>query len=283
MAYTVKRLASLSGISVRTLHFYDQIDLLKPARYGRNGYRYYEQAQLLMLQQILFYRELGFELRRIKEILSRPRFKKAAALRSHRKVLQQRLLHARNLLETVDKTLNHLQGATPMKDEELFAGFTVAAGEDRTSERLSLRGEPHLCKVSSKDTQGALCVFEVTGHSGGPRHLHHDQDEWIYIVQGQFEFHVGKKQFFACPGESVFLPREVAHAWRCTGDPPGKIINLYQPAGNMEGFFHRLAGYNDTRPVHEELGVEGLHQLFAEHHLRLVGPPLGWDPQAGNP
>jgi DNA-binding transcriptional MerR regulator len=72
MAYTVKEVAGMSGISVRTLHFYDETGLLKPASYGTNGYRYYEEPQLLTLQQILFYRELGFGLKQIKEVLSRP-------------------------------------------------------------------------------------------------------------------------------------------------------------------------------------------------------------------
>jgi DNA-binding transcriptional MerR regulator len=59
MAYTVKKLAAISGVSVRTLHFYDEAGLLKPAYYGANGYRFYEEPQLLMLQQIRFFRELG--------------------------------------------------------------------------------------------------------------------------------------------------------------------------------------------------------------------------------
>ena len=74
MAYTVKQVAAMSGVSVRTLHFYDEMALLKPAYTQANGYRIYEEPQLLMLQQILFYRELGFELQRIKEILSQRKF-----------------------------------------------------------------------------------------------------------------------------------------------------------------------------------------------------------------
>src|SRR6478752_8252575 len=88
MAYTVKQLAVMSGVTVRTLHFYDEMALLKPAYSRANGYRIYEEPQLLMLQQILFYRELGFELKRIKEILNQAKFQKDAALRSHRKVLE---------------------------------------------------------------------------------------------------------------------------------------------------------------------------------------------------
>src|SRR5215813_12307595 len=89
MAYTVKNLARMSGVSVRTLHFYDEVGLLKPAYLGANGYRFYEESQLLTLQQILFYRELGFELKQIKKILERPGFDRIAALQSHRQVLQK--------------------------------------------------------------------------------------------------------------------------------------------------------------------------------------------------
>jgi MerR family transcriptional regulator, thiopeptide resistance regulator len=131
MAYTVKQVAAMSGVSVRTLHFYDEAGLLKPAYHGANGYRFYEEAQLLTLQQILFYRELGFELKQIKEVLGRADFEKVAALQSHREVLQQNLARARTLLDTIEKTIRHLKGAEKMKSEEMFAGFSVAAGKDR--------------------------------------------------------------------------------------------------------------------------------------------------------
>src|SRR4051795_7566929 len=107
MSYTVKQVAAMSGISVRTLHFYDETGLLKPAYVGANGYRFYEEPQLLTLQQILFYRELGFELKQIKRILGRRDFEIAAALQSHRKVLETNLARTRTLIETVDKTLGH--------------------------------------------------------------------------------------------------------------------------------------------------------------------------------
>src|SRR5438874_5680632 len=110
MAYTVKQVAALSGVSVRTLHFYDQTGLLKPAYVGANGYRFYEEPQLLTLQQILFYRELGFELKQIKRILSRADFEKIAALRSHRNVLRKNLARTQPLIPTIDKTIEHYKG-----------------------------------------------------------------------------------------------------------------------------------------------------------------------------
>jgi DNA-binding transcriptional MerR regulator len=123
MAYTVKKVAAMSGVSVRTLHFYDEVGLLKPACVSANGYRFYEEPQLLMLQQILFYRELGFELKRIKRILGQSDFDKIAALQSHRKVLRKDLARTRKLIVTIDKTIEHLKGAKKMKSQEMFVGF----------------------------------------------------------------------------------------------------------------------------------------------------------------
>ena len=165
MAYTVKQLAVMSGVSVRTLHFYDETGLLKPAYYGANGYRFYEEPQLLTLQQILFYRELGFELKQIERILGRADFEKVSALQSHRKIMEEKLARARTLMETIDKTIAHLKGTMTMKSEEMFLGFSVAAGTDRFGEEIKLGGEPNHCKVSARDTNGAMCVFEFTGAS----------------------------------------------------------------------------------------------------------------------
>src|SRR5215218_1760780 len=162
MAYTVKQVSAISGVSVRTLHFYDEVDLLKPAYVGANGYRFYEEPQLLILQQILFYRELGFELKKIKKIVRAAKFEKVAALQSHRKVLQKNLTRTARLIETIDKTIKHLKGTQKMKSEELFAGFRVGAGKARFDEQIKLGGEPSDCKVSAKDTDGAMCVFEFT-------------------------------------------------------------------------------------------------------------------------
>src|SRR6187549_91104 len=177
MAYTVKQVSAMSGVSVRTLHFYDETALLKPAYTKANGYRIYEEPQLLMLQQILFYRELGFELKRIKRILSQAKFQKDAALRSHRKVLEKNVTRTRTLIETIDKTIQHLKGTKKMKSEELFAGFNVAAGKDRFNEGFNRYGTTIDCKVSGKDTGGAMCVLELNG--GWPRHVNPEQDEWI--------------------------------------------------------------------------------------------------------
>ncbi len=285
MAYTVKQLASVSGVSVRTLHFYDEAGLLKPAYLGANGYRFYEEPQLLILQQILFYREMGFQLKQIKEVLSQAGFEIVEALKSHRNVMQKKLARTHELMQTIDKTIQHLTGKTKMESDAMFAGFTVAAGEDRFDEHITLGGEANDRKVSAQDTGGAMCIYEFTGAGGWPRHLHYEQDEWIYIIDGEFEFHVGEQQLRAGAGESVFLPRKVPHVWACVSDQSGKIINMYQPAGKMEDFFRELAKPLKDLPTAEQLvnktyteqQVKSLHEFFDTHGMDLLGPPLGFE------
>ena len=147
MAYTVKELAQISGVSVRTLHWYDEVGLLKPAYHGSNGYRYYEEEQLLILQQILFFRELGFELKQIRKVLGRTDFDKMVALSSHRQVLKKNLEQTRKLIKTIDKTIEHLKGTKKMKEKEMFSGFSKeqqAEYERQIIERFGDQGKAHI-------------------------------------------------------------------------------------------------------------------------------------------
>ncbi len=276
MAYTVKQVAAMSGVSVRTLHFYDEMALLKPAYTKANGYRIYEEAQLLMLQQILFYRELGFELKRIKGILRQAKFQKAAALRSHRKILEKNITRTRTLIETIDKTIKHLKGTKKMKSEEMFTGFSVGAGKDRFNEGFTHDSTKIDCKVSGKDTDGAMCVLEVN-NTGWTRHVNREQDEWIYVVEGEVELEMGKKRFHLETRDSMFIPRNIEHAWGGSG----KIINTYQPAGKIEEFFQAVAKYKEL-PTREQTiqktytreQIDGLKRLFDAHGMTVTGPPL---------
>ncbi len=119
MPYTVKQLAELSGVSVRTLHWYDEISLLKPAYHGTNGYRFYEDEELFRLQQIMFYRELGFKLDDIQRVLEGSDFDKISALHTHRRALANTLDHTEGLIETIDKTIVHLKGESKMNKKVL--------------------------------------------------------------------------------------------------------------------------------------------------------------------
>lgn len=123
MAMRVKEVADLVGISVRTLHHYDDIGLLHPDGTTESGYRLYSDGNLETLQQILLFRELGFSLQRIKEIIQSPSFDRKEALILHRKMLLEKRRRIDQMLENVDRTLKHMQGEMKMTNEERFRGF----------------------------------------------------------------------------------------------------------------------------------------------------------------
>lgn len=123
--YTVKQLAKLAGVTVRTLHYYDEIGLLKPSSVGENGYRSYEDADLFRLQQILFFRELELSLEQIGQILRAPDFDLVAALRVHRQALEEKIDRMQRLITTVDRTIMHLVGEMRMQTmSKVFEGFS---------------------------------------------------------------------------------------------------------------------------------------------------------------
>lgn len=122
MHYTVQQLADLAGITVRTLHHYDEIGLLRPAR-GDNNYRSYGEAELLRLQQILFYRELDVPLTQIAAIIDAPDFDLQQALIEHREKISRKQLRLAGLLGTIDNTLLRLSGNKPLSDDQLFEAF----------------------------------------------------------------------------------------------------------------------------------------------------------------
>lgn len=123
MEYTVNKLAKLSGVSARTLRYYDEIDLLKPKRVSSNGYRIYGEDQVNMLQQILFYRELGISLDEIKEIISASSFNREKALETHLTALTEKKQQLETMIENVIKTMAAMKGETIMSDKEKFKGF----------------------------------------------------------------------------------------------------------------------------------------------------------------
>jgi DNA-binding transcriptional MerR regulator len=139
--YTVKQLSRLAGVSVRTLHYYDEIGLLKPAVMGRNRYRYYSDADLLRLQQILFYREMDLELIKIREMMDRPGFNQTDALRSHRRALQAKIDRLNTLIRTVDATLLHLTGEKKMSQNQIFEGFTPEEEKKYNEEAVNRWGD----------------------------------------------------------------------------------------------------------------------------------------------
>lgn len=123
MEYTIQKLARLAGVSTRTLRYYDEIEILKPARINSSGYRIYGQAEVDRLQQILFYRELGLPLEQIKAIVTSPAFNSVLALQEHREQLLDRRRKLDILISNVDKTIATHEGRISMTDQEKFEGF----------------------------------------------------------------------------------------------------------------------------------------------------------------
>src|ERR1044071_5861965 len=117
--YSVKKLSVLAGVSVRTLHLYDKMGLLKPSVRTEAGYRLYGERELLRLQQILFYKEFGFSLQQIAAILDDPEFDLIEALESHKRNLQARQESINMLLQTLDKTITNIKNSMNMTHEEL--------------------------------------------------------------------------------------------------------------------------------------------------------------------
>ncbi|KKB38308.1 MerR family transcriptional regulator [Bacillus thermotolerans] len=123
MAIKIKEAAELAGISIRTLHHYDHIGLLSPTHSTESGYRLYTDKDMETLQQILFFKELGFSLKRIKEIINSPSFDRREALQLHRKRLLEKRDQLDQMIVTVEKTIQHMEGEIHMSNKEKFEGF----------------------------------------------------------------------------------------------------------------------------------------------------------------
>ncbi|MEN6459931.1 MAG: MerR family transcriptional regulator [Syntrophomonas sp.] len=130
MEYTVQKLSQMAGISTRTLRYYDEIGILKPARINSSGYRIYGQKEVDRLQQILFYRELGVSLERIKDIITASTFDGIKALKEHREQLLEKRQQLDLLITNVDKTIAVSEGRTIMSDKEKFEGFKQKLVDD---------------------------------------------------------------------------------------------------------------------------------------------------------
>jgi DNA-binding transcriptional MerR regulator len=130
MTYTIGTVAKLAYVSVRTLHYYDETGLLSPSNETAAGYRLYSDADLDMLQQVLFFRELGFPLATIGSLVHSPSFDRRKALQAHREALLERRKQVDALLDAIDRTMQSLNGGTPMDKQEMFDAFDERALEE---------------------------------------------------------------------------------------------------------------------------------------------------------
>lgn len=143
----------------------------------------------------------------------------------------------------------------------------VAANEDQFGEHRGLGVSEITFKVTPKNHDGIFIIENAFHEKGGPaKHLHYDQEEWFYAVEGEFIMEVGQDRFRLKPGDSVLAPRKVPHVWACTGDQRGRILLAFMPAGKMEAFFREVTKANAMPPQDPD--------LWRAHGMELLGPPL---------
>lgn len=147
-------------------------------------------------------------------------------------------------------------------------GFRIARGEDRFGEHRGVGIGTLTYKVTTADSGGALFVLEIAHHAkGGPaRHVHHNQDEWFHVIEGEYLIEIGAERHRLVPGDSAFGPRGVPHGWVHMTDGPGRIAFVVAPAGKIEAFFHEITKANAVAPQDPA--------FWLPYDLALIGPPL---------
>lgn len=143
----------------------------------------------------------------------------------------------------------------------------LTAGADRFGEQRSLGISTIAFKVTTPNPGDVFILENTFLAKGGPaRHLHYEQEEWFYILEGEFLFEVGDERFRLKPGESLLAPRQVPHVWAFVGEARGRILIAFLPAGKMEAFFREVTK-NSAMPPQDSA-------LWRAHGMELLGPPL---------
>ncbi len=148
--------------------------------------------------------------------------------------------------------------------------FKIMAGKGRFGESFLYKGKnPNDIKISGKDTNGQLAIFEYIGYekTGPSLHVHFHQDEIFYVTEGNYRFVVGGEKILMNPGDTIFLPRNIPHTWIQLTNK-GKLVYFVQPAGKAEAFFRTMNNLKHT-PTKEE--VDKIHEACG---MKVVGPPL---------
>jgi quercetin dioxygenase-like cupin family protein len=148
----------------------------------------------------------------------------------------------------------------------------VPSGEDLEGMKRAMGFSHLMFKVGAEQTQDGLFLIEqqFIKKGGPPRHMHPRQDEWFYVMAGEFVFEVGEpraaKRITLKAGDSVLAPRGVPHVFAFVSDEPGRMLIGFTPAGKMEAFFRKVA--IDGAPVPLTRAV------IEEHDMVFLGPPL---------
>ena len=146
----------------------------------------------------------------------------------------------------------------------------VRAGEDRLGEHHTIGVSTTAFKVLTRESSGGLFIFEHSSSKKGgpPRHLHHNEDEWFYVIEGQYLVEIGSVRLQLKPGDSVLGPREMPHTWAFVGDSPGRLIIAFAPANKMEAYFR----YTEKLRKGNEYTNDA--EIFRAYGMELLGPPL---------
>ena len=149
-------------------------------------------------------------------------------------------------------------------------GFVLKSGKNRFNETTHLIGDsPIDIKVSGADTGGQLSIGEYTGYvkGGPPLHIHPNQDEVFYILEGEHLFQLGEERFHLTAGDTIFIPRGTPHAPAQVSEK-GKYLYFFTPSGKMEDFFRALSALKKNATSADAA------KLFEQHDMKIVGPPL---------
>lgn len=146
----------------------------------------------------------------------------------------------------------------------------VLNGQDRDGEQHTIGVSSTDFKVLTADAGGGIFIMEHTNRKKGgpPRHLHHNEDEWFYVLAGEYIVEIGTERFTVKPGDSILAPREVPHVWAFVGNNVGKMLIAFAPANKMEAFFRD----NEKRRKGNEYVNDA--QVYRTYGLELLGPPL---------
>lgn len=220
--HTVSQLARLSGTSVRTLHHYDAIGLLKPAAVGENGYRHYGRAELLRLQQILLHREFGVPLSDIPALLEAQGPDRLAALREQRARLDREADRLRRLTRTIDRTIAELEGRECTMDTQMFDGFSPALQVDYEGWLIAEYGEP---AARARIDEGLTAIGAMSAD---------EKAEWAAEATALREAFARAMAAGTAPGDAALDPLLARHhAWvgRTLAAPP--TAATYADLGRM--------------------------------------------------
>lgn len=154
-------------------------------------------------------------------------------------------------------------------------GFKVGVDEGHFQDPFHYLGGLFKLKISAQDTDGAMCIFDtVRMQKGGPgMHVHYQQDEWFYVIEGDFIFQIGEDRFELGPGDSALGPRNIPHAFAKVNEGEGKLLIVFSPAGRIEHLFKEAAAMIGHGGMPENF-MRDFKELVKKYDIDVVGPPL---------